>query len=52
MIFPVLINIALAVLWGAMYRGGGPEYLLFASGVATGAAVVCIIDEIVERRYG
>ena len=46
MFFPVLINGTLAVLWGAMYYHGGPAYLLYTSGLATGVAIMCLAVEL------
>ena len=46
MIFPVLINGSLAALWGAMYYYGGPPYLLYSSGVATGVAIMSLAVEV------
>ncbi len=42
MVLSLVINATLAVLWGAMYYHGGPAYLLYASGVATGTATMCL----------
>lgn len=39
MIFPVVINGTLALLWGYMYYVGGNPLMLFASGIATGGAI-------------
>lgn len=46
MFFPTLINGTLALLWGAMYLGGGPAYMLFASGIAAGVAVMCLVIDV------
>ena len=46
MIFATICNLALAVLWGAMYLHGSPAYLLYASGVATGTAVMTLAIEV------
>ena len=46
MIFSIICNLTLAVLWGAMYLHGGPAYMLYASGLATGVAVMCIAVQV------
>jgi len=48
MIFSLLINGGLALLWGAMYLHGGPPYLLFTSGLAAGVAIMCLVITVVD----
>ncbi len=50
MIFPVLINGGLALLWGAAYAHGGPTHLLFLSGLMAGVAFMCLVIEVVDLR--
>lgn len=51
MIFSLLINVGLAMLWGAMYAVSHTPYMLFASGVASGVAVMCLLVKIVSDKY-
>ena len=51
MIFPVLINGTLALLWGCMYLYTPMPYLLYASGVATGGAITLATLTVCDRRY-
>jgi hypothetical protein len=51
MIFPVVINGTLALLWGYMYYVTGNPWILFSSGIATGAAIVLGVFAVMESRY-
>jgi len=51
MIFPVLINGGLALLWGTMYLHTPLPYLLYCSGMASGAAIVLAVFAVMDKRY-
>ncbi len=51
MIFPVLINGGLALLWGTMYLYTHTPYLLYCSGVATGGAITLATFAVQDKRY-
>jgi hypothetical protein len=50
MIFPVVINGTLALLWGYMYYVTGNPWILFSSGIATGGALTLGTMTVCEYR--
>lgn len=51
MIYSLVVNGTLSLMWGAMYYYTRTPYTLFASGIALGGAVTLATFTVMDRRY-
>lgn len=51
MIYSLVVNGTLCLLWGAMYYHTRTPYTLFASGIALGGAITLATFGVLDGRY-